>query len=673
MSSSNVPSIEPNLTVQFAETNPLGIKIKEITKPEEIRITDDKPKPFVPTKSTTPATTTTTTTTTTEGGAKEVTTESTTELTSTTTVRSDAVTESAKALSIGDLIPPETVDYMDDGTTVEDSALGVIAPPTKATEDGEVEPEVFLTNADSNTIGDESSNKSVRQTTQNSTEDEQTSENVSESFVSSTTENEIESNATDGYATSTENDESVVLSSTPKNVVFVRQDGKMEFLQVFGADGLERGDLLDVASSTTESGDSFLQSVEQSTLSVSSTTEDFSSKLTTEATSSEKGESFDDAAASSKTLDNKLQLNDSSMESTTTDSQNEAKVESSSLLTDTIFETRSYSGETSDDKTTAPPSIPLEFETKYYEPVDDVESQSMSSSSEISISTPVSLDVTSESVPVVASSSVEPQIETSSQNIEEEEINTPLDNPERPHLPDDLSIHPAELQEDELKARPSKVVEEIVPTTFGPAISLSAAGTRSGEISTTIAPPLETGRLAPGEPLLIPEWERSTTEKAIIRENGVSTTVGPQQGETNVINKTTIFDKVVLLATEVNKTNEKLASSSSSEEDGRKEPTTERPTTKGYTDIDDSEYSATSSASSLEVSPKDDAESIKVAESAESEPTHAESYKPQPMKFFEDSFKSYFNALPKVMDEENPLEIKDPLEFKNPFEFSLFE
>lgn len=170
--------------LNFANENPLGIKIIEITKPEEIRITDDKPKAFIPKFATT--TTTTTTTTAQSPKIEEVTKIQTTEsslmaFSESTRTDSPTITSTAtatkKAVDFEDLNQSvnsnerEIHDYMDDGTIDDDKMSGVAAaPPTKPTVktvDGEVESELLLTGADSNTIGDETSNKSVRQTVEN--------------------------------------------------------------------------------------------------------------------------------------------------------------------------------------------------------------------------------------------------------------------------------------------------------------------------------------------------------------------------------------------------------------------------------------------------------------------------------------------------------------------------
>lgn len=176
--SSAIHKDENTPLLNFANENPLGIKIIEITKPEEIRITDDKPKAFIPKFATT------TTTTAQNPKIEEVTKTQTTESSSiafSESTRTDSpiitTTATKKAVDFEDSNQSvnsnerEIHDYMDDGTIVDDKIPGVAAAPstkpTIKTVDGEVEPELSLTGADSNTIGDESSNKSVRQTVEN--------------------------------------------------------------------------------------------------------------------------------------------------------------------------------------------------------------------------------------------------------------------------------------------------------------------------------------------------------------------------------------------------------------------------------------------------------------------------------------------------------------------------
>lgn len=547
-----MPKVEKNQTIQFANDNPLGIKIKETTKPEEIRITDDKPKPFKPTKSTTTPTSTTTTTTastTTTTITESNKDSSTTELTSTTVLNNDAVTESAKKISIEDLNvnTQENVDYlMDDGTRSDDNVSSdTFAPSTKATTvSGEVEPEIFLVNADTNSLNDESSNKSVRQALDNATANysEQSSESTSEISLSSTTENEIESSSTEISLTSTSsNDEKIDLSmsSTPKNVVIVRQDGKTESFQVFGTDGLQRVEELEIVSSTTENSieENSDSSSELSTLgSVTvANAENSQEKSLEDQTSHEKTENFDkdtpNVPTNKKNLDSTLESSseNSPVENVTPSDLTTENTSDNSFVSEQVFETFFYTEDNSKEKTTASPLNSEPFETKFYEASSDdgfsvsstttFDADSFSSSSDIPVSTTPSIQVTSEAVPVFRSTSTGPCVETSSRTFEDEE-STLVENPEFPYIPDDLTIHCKEAEEDEKRRIPSKVVvEDVSSTTIGILEHISVANKENAKLinggSTTVGPPTEETKqsqetdsgkalMAPGEPFLVP-------------------------------------------------------------------------------------------------------------------------------------------------------------------------
>lgn len=230
---------------------------------------------------------------------------------------------------------------------------------------------------------------------------------------------------------------------------------------------------------------------------------------------------------------------------------------------------------------------------------------------------------------------------------EEEDI-TPPENPEFPYIPDDVSntaLHNKEIEEE--RRLPSKS-DENVSSTAGPCSDCAIV--KVIESSTTQGPPLEEVKMshkldkiesrAPGEPLLIPEWERTTVQKATIEE---LTTLGPKEATTttNVINKTAVLDNAVeatMIVSNTNKSSALIAETlpndvSSEEKYGRKEPTTEWPTTKGYANLDDNEEGSASSiqaefdSSTVEgASPKDDAESIKLNSSAVDEEETNNSY-----------------------------------------------
>lgn len=646
---------EKNPMLQLANENPLGITIKEITKPEEIRITDDKPKPFNPFKSTTTTTTTTaatttstattttiaptttetavSTTTSTESVSEEVTKSQSTESTSINSSNSFGTTESPKEVSTEDTNQMnnanehESRDYMDDGVSVSYDSSSVAPPSTKeSSNDGEVEPQVLLVSADSNSIGDDSGNKSVRQTTENGTlaDLDQSSENI---YLSSTTEIGTESSTPFSDISSTENGEefdmAAAMSSTPKNLVVVRQGGKTESFHISGTDGLQRVEELDVLSSTTEDSVA-LQSEQTVFISTEVLDRKFSEEMLSSTTAGP--EEFDNITVPSA-IDSLLNLSDNSAENVTNGAISSVEVSTSEStseivpVSEEIFGTVYYPESSS-------PSTEGPIDTVYF------------SSSEDGSSTTTGIDMSS----ISSSSSSESAYSTTAAPVsvtegrysfEEEDNNTPAENPEYPPIPDDLSLHHKEIEEEEKRRLPSKVLaEEMASSTAGPCDACDTA--KSAEASTTQGPPIDDVKMlhkmdviefrAPGEPHLIPEWERTTTQKASTVEENL-TTIGPIDTTTvatiNVINKTTIFENVV---TKTNKseplTLETLPNDVSSEEKyGHKEPTTERPTTKGYASINDSEEGSASSAqtefdsSTTAVggaSPKDDAESIKL-------------------------------------------------------------
>lgn len=700
----------PSPSLQFANENPLGIKIKEITKPEEIRITDDKPKPYNPFKSTTTTTTTSTTTmpstTTVESTSEEVTSEEVGNGISTSTIMGIS-TENPRETFTEDTNQSsnehESRDYMDDGAFNGDSSTSG-APPTKSSAEGEVEPQVLLVSADSNSIGDDSGNKSVRQTTENSTSGEfdQSSENNFDAY-SSTTEIGYESSTSSDILSSTSGEE-VDLASTPKNLVVVRHGGKTESFHISGTDGLQRVEELDVLSSTTESSHEIGDAISRESFELSSTTNNIEGKsseeLVLDSSSTTSPEIFEETVTASleinKKLDNSLNPNDNTTEHLTSNSievstaATEGSSESSSELLsigEQVYETVYYAPE---EKSTASPSSEEPIETVYFGSTSDefdgsstTEGFDASSPASESTTTSASVSVT-DPTSAPKSTSTEPSVESTSRFSYEEEESTPAENPEYPYIPDDLSQHNKEIVEEEDKRRlPSKVVEEKFSSTAGPCNECDVA-VKSVEL-TTKGPPLETikethkmdlveSRLAPGEPHLIPEWERNmstttttTSEKPLTEE---STTLGPSDKATsgNEINKTSIFGENVativgneaIVESRVNKSEaltniETLPNDVDSDEKyGQKEPTTERPTTKGYANIDEStEGSASSPAIEFDsstvagASPKDDAESIKYDSSSADDETY-KSYAVEEPSFIPNSFSNYWRYVSKM-------------------------
>lgn len=552
---------------------------------------------------------------------------------------------------------------MDDGILLsEDSSA---APSTKASAEGEVEPQLLLAGADSNSIGDESGSKSVRQTTENGTfaDWDQSSENI---YLSSTTEIGTESSTPLTDISSTESSEQIDLasavSSTPKNLVVVRQGGKTESFHISGTDGLQRVEELEVLSSTTEA-EVISPSSSEDTFFIS--TEILELKFSEEMLSSTTAgpEEFDNVTVA-LTVDDLSKLSENNAENVTSGANSSTEVstessssESSSSLSSTeqVYETVYYPESTS-PSTEGPP------DTVWFGSSEDTFINDGSS-------TTMGPDVSSSSESVY-STTMAPVSVTEGRFSFEEEDNTPAENPEYPPIPDDLSLHHKEIEEEEKRRLPSKVLAEELPlasSTVGPCDGCDIA--KSAEVSSTQGPSMEDEKMshkddkieyrAPGEPHLVPEWERTTTQNASNTEENL-TTLGPSPAavETttvaavNDINKTTIFDKV---ASKLNKseplTLETIPNDVSSEEKyGRKEPTTERPTTKGYPSIESEEGSTSTSSEQSEFDsmvdgiPDDDVESIKKVHSGGDDSESHESYS-QGAPAVPNAFQNYFKFL----------------------------
>lgn len=662
--------------LQLANENPLGIKIKEITKPEEIRITDDKPKPFNPFKSTTTTTTTTVASTTAslDVTADEIEAKSSTE-SSTITLTTETLKESKKLPTEDTSQSPNQGehDFVDNGVSIDNNSSD--APPSvKAL----VEPEVLLNSgADSNSIADDASNKNVRQIVEQSTTGGDIDQFSDNNDFSSTTELSTESSIPSDTST-TENGEEIDLlaSSTPQNVVFVRTDGKTESFHISGTDGLQRVEELEVdVSSTTESDSNSNQE---------STPRDFaksneknasndgissgSSEITSMELTTNEPETFVETGSVSlaieKKFDKSLNSNASAIDNISNNSIEvstlDEGIESSSEFSPSERVYEPFYFEIDEKSSTASPSDDRAFETVYY-PISSTEDSSESSST--TSDTNGGFSITDQST-VTATES--PSTAKSTFSYEEEQEVTPGENPFYPYIPDDLSIHNKEVTEHEEKRRlPSKVLNPMVSTTVGPACDECDDVVKMIEPSSTQGPSDQDVKIShksdaieprvPGEPHLIPEWERNPTEKAPVID--ASTTLGPNDTEINALNKT-------FASNESNESKENqsaalmletaVASIDSDEKYGRKEPTTERSTTKGYANVNDDTSSSAQQSDDQQnpttddALPDDDAESIKLNSSASTDDDTNESYENRPL--VPNSFQNYWRYVSKIND-----------------------
>lgn len=676
--------------LQLANENPLGIKIKEITKPEEIRITDDKPKPFNPFKSTTTTTTTTTSTTTspttvasTTAAALDVTTETEVKAsTESSTITSTTETpKESKELATEDTNQSPNrgeQDYLDNGVLGDNNSSD--APPSVK---AQMEPETLLNSgADSNSIADDASNKNVRQIVEQSTSGGDLDQFSDANDFSSTTELSTTESSLLIDASTTERGEETDLtaSSTPQNVVLVRHGGKTESFHILGTDGLQRVEELEMdVSSTTENENGNSQESTPRDIETSSTDDGLSSassEIEVSSTTSQP-ETLEETGTVSlaKKFDKSLESNDTtgidnlsnnSIEVSTPDDT----IDSSSEFapSERVYQSVHY---VRDEKsTTASPFDDTAYDTVYYPSSSTEDSSESSSTVDISgvesSSVNSGFSTTDQSTTVTATESLSTVKSTSS--FDEEPEVTPDENPYYPgDIEVDVSIHKQEEQE-EKRRLPSKVLDDtIANSTVGPACDdcddakmlepSSTQGPSDQEIKKSHKNDMVEARV-PGEPNLIPEWERNSTEKALVAE--ASTTLGPSNDiESAELNKTSTSSGMI--AEKANQSAALLLGTTvapidSDEIYGRKEPTTERSTTKGYGNVNDADdTSSPSSAQQLENSttdgalPDDDAESIKFTSSGSSDDVSNESYERRPLKFeVSDSVQNFWRHVAKT-------------------------
>lgn len=551
-----------------------------------------------------------------------------------------------------------------------DNAPEVASPSTQSFE--VVEPEVSLTGVDTDAVGDATSSKNVRQTVENSTNfDNEQPADVSEA-IGSTTVGGVEING-DASRSSTYYGE--VVSSTPSIVVVVKQGGKTESFPIGGDTGLQRVESPESVHTneqashedSTESSASISTS-EQNVREFSSTTDS--------------SENFEPSERESwPDLGGPLPISDASNGESSTATSNDVSTtlgdrsESSSEMSSVASVLRT------DEASTVPSSSEKPTESgSTVDPIDmsstTIESALLGSSID-DILTSSTTPPSQESTPQTRGSSAEPCAESSSRSTFEDDETTNAENPEYPYIPDDLSIHckqseddddygkhrhhghapqemrpsstesierassetPAEVSsesilevspESPVEATPESLVEASpespVEALSEPLLSSAAADKQSttpgplGEEKDSHEMDLIQAR-APGEPHLIPEWERPTTAKPLFDDNTAiepaSTTNGPH---------ISIESPNKLTANNETGTRQPDTVNTSSEEiNGNKEPTTERSTTRGYTDDTESDDLLKSSTEIVsdtimfeQSSPKDDAEAIKLTEGYDS-------------------------------------------------------
>lgn len=395
-----------------------GIKIKEITKPEEIRITDDKPKVFKQAKTPTAQIPI----------GKELTTSGPPSL----------VTASMEST---------TAKFTDDSTTVLNEKDELFTEENLKMESSESTTRDYSKTIESSTVSASTGSgekHEIEATTEfSSTTSTQAPNDVTTINVLETHKKGEDAAAIDELST-TKGPE--ITSELSINVV-VEHSGRNQSITVVGAAGLQRGDESESGSTTIEpppsSNNTELLSVKNETSDINRSEENFDEfPASNSSDSSERNETANSMEnAYSNEEPSSVGLSDESLNSTTTKYPLDDKV----------------------------------YDTVFHE----------------------STNVTSDER---SSSTVQP-------NDEELEVERDI-NPEFPHIPDDLSIHSAHMTEDALHEKrplPEKLVSSTI-SIFDEDLHLVGSSTPGADAIERIE------ERSPGEPYLVPEWERNQNE-----------------------------------------------------------------------------------------------------------------------------------------------------------------
>lgn len=480
--------------------NPIGIKIKEITKPEEIRITDDRPKVFKPVKS------------------------------------SEVITPKASSElhSMESLIEPE---HESSPSTIQDELSEIqseiepeIEQHTTFTFDDNADQPIQLESTDLNTVGHVSMGPKIVRQTDIGLENE-----IHTTIAPFSAENEIKDeilttgldHVTDGPIESSSVKHNTSVLQVGDSVVIFDRSGQTQSIPLRVA-GLQRGedtydeederkegrktDETEQYSTTESESSSFAPIFEQSTSTSTEVFEvyyyepkDMSTLSLDFPTVDGSGEGFSGETKLNEEGSAELHNADTSTEKLLEDIENSSGYSSLDRFTDPMLAQQS----TVDEKTMS-----------YF-----IEGSS-STSEEMS----TSFDNLATSTSSSQLYSSEPTITDADDDIVQHDQNINF-----PHITDDLSIHGSRIEdrmEDEEKLRVnSRIVEgelekiENVPLEENSIITnedLNKSQDFSTSTIATLADVKETtnfkdieGR-SPGEPLLIPEWERNQTTVAPI-------------------------------------------------------------------------------------------------------------------------------------------------------------
>lgn len=425
-------------TKQEVDPSKPGIKIKEITKPEEIRITDDKPKIYKQAKTQTSINKESTT-----SGPPFAVTASSFESTATTTTTAKFIDESTTVLlnEKDESSTEENVKSESSEITTRDYSKNMVESSTvNSIESSNEKHDIDLTTEFSSTTSTQSSN-------------DVTTLNVLEINLKGE-----ENNASIDVST-TKGPE--ITSELSINVV-VEHSGRNQSITVVGAAGLQRGDDPENGSTTIEPP--LPSSPPQS---LNPNTELLSVKnKTVHINPIEKEKPFVDEFSSINNSTDSLERNE------TTNSMEIIRLNEDS------------SEGNNDDALNTTASTKNPFDEEIYDTV--YHGSETNSTDETNTS----------------STTVQPN---------DDELDVERDiNPEFPHIPDDLSIHSAHMTEDALhEKRPisEKLILSSTVNIFDEDLHLVSTSTQQSASDIDIELPIE--ERSPGEPHLIPEWERN--------------------------------------------------------------------------------------------------------------------------------------------------------------------
>lgn len=584
---SSAPTLASNKQQEMLNNNPLGIKIKEITKPEEIRIIDEKPKqtyqiikPFESNGSNQP------------------------KIYAPTAPRIEPIAPQPPTVLVANPVinsPPNTVE-------IDDEQVPAIASSILASQDAEAkkttsaekspstvetstEPINKLESAEGNSITDEDTLKIVRHT-DSVQMDQASAENAS-------------------IATNVSDSEKDVPGTGGKEVVIVDSNGQTKPITVFGVEGLQRGDELDEV----------LEYDEKKTASKRSDVPQINLDISTEGPG-------DHSTAPELIYENSSSTGQSNPSDFKTVSEVDPIGSSSddviriALTSDTLDSTTE--GLSVDGRLSTSNSSEV-FET-VYQTLDNEDSDVEDSQAHGSVFHTVYREP-DEIAPLVAWTEGPKVAEMDA--IESDDHDADI-NPAYPKQSDDLSIYQTQVraEEENMSAKDEKILPDILDLLSNSTYSYNSTTVapeswlkQNGNSSTTEGMPIddETALIpqerSPGEPLLIPEWERNTTESTT--QNSTSSDESLEEEALLPNGEATELDSIASGDGPAKKFKER-------------ESTT--PNVRRLIDIDED------GSGGLEHHPKDDIESLKIQDGSGDSSTYLKPY-------LDSSVRSFVNVL----------------------------